>query len=179
MAAEARPPAGEVFVWDPATFELGLDSVEVAPGERARIYSPGRTAVDLMRMRHSSESRSRTSPYAVYLARRELGSLTSGVREGMDVLGPVRAVVTSWPRHEGDAVTRPTRRRRWRAYLDLQDLARRQGRQTQTLMVIYVLERFLARLEVTGTRTGSSSRRNAAGAGTPVAHVDADSSSAT
>ena len=37
-----------------------------------------------------------------------------------------------------------------RAYLDLQNLARRQGRQTQTLMVIYVLERFLARLEVSG-----------------------------
>ena len=34
-----------------------------------------------------------------------------------------------------------------RAYLDLQNLARRQGRQTQTLMVIYVLERFLARLQ--------------------------------
>ena len=28
-----HPPV-EVSVWDPATFELGLDSVEVAPGER-------------------------------------------------------------------------------------------------------------------------------------------------
>ena len=34
-----------------------------------------------------------------------------------------------------------------RAYLDLQNLARREGRQTQTLLVMYVLERFLARLE--------------------------------
>jgi len=34
-----------------------------------------------------------------------------------------------------------------RAYLDLQNLARRQGRQTQTLMIMYVLERFLARLQ--------------------------------
>ncbi|MGL5853546.1 MAG: nucleotidyl transferase AbiEii/AbiGii toxin family protein, partial [Phycicoccus sp.] len=33
-----------------------------------------------------------------------------------------------------------------RAYLDLQNLARREGRQTQTLLVMYVLERFLARL---------------------------------
>jgi Nucleotidyl transferase AbiEii toxin, Type IV TA system len=58
---------------------------------------------------------------------------------------------TSWLRHEGDAVTRPTRADAGgRAYLDLQNLARRQGRQTQTLMVIYVLERFLARLEVSG-----------------------------
>jgi len=48
-------------------------------------------------------------------------------------------------------VTHPTRADAGgRAYLDLQNLARRQGRQTQTLMVIYVLERFLARLEVSG-----------------------------
>lgn len=33
-----------------------------------------------------------------------------------------------------------------RAYLDLQSLARREGRQTQSLLVMYVLERFLARL---------------------------------
>jgi len=52
-------------------------------------------------------------------------------------------------RREGNVVTRPTRAdAAGRAYLDLQNLARRQGRQTQTLMVIYVLERFLARLEV-------------------------------
>jgi hypothetical protein len=52
-------------------------------------------------------------------------------------------------------VTRPTRTDAGgRAYLNLQNLARRQGRQTQTqtqtLMIIYVLERFLARLEVSG-----------------------------
>jgi hypothetical protein len=55
----------------------------------------------------------------------------------------------SCPHREGNVVTRPTRAdAAGRAYLDLQNLARRQGRQTQTLMVIYVLERFLARLEV-------------------------------
>jgi len=44
-------------------------------------------------------------------------------------------------------VTRPTRADAGgRAYLDLQNLARRQGRPTQALLVIYVLERFLARL---------------------------------
>ena len=52
----------------------------------------------------------------------------------------------SCPHREGNVVTRPNAA--GRAYLDLQNLARRQGRQTQTLMVIYVLERFLARLEV-------------------------------
>jgi hypothetical protein len=44
-------------------------------------------------------------------------------------------------------VTRPTRADAGgRAYLDLQNLARRQGRPTQSLLVLYVLERFLARL---------------------------------
>lgn len=34
-----------------------------------------------------------------------------------------------------------------RAYLDLQNLARRQGRTTQSLLTLYILERFLARLQ--------------------------------
>ncbi len=45
------------------------------------------------------------------------------------------------------SLRRPTRAdAAGRAYLDLQNLARREGRQTQTLLVMYVLERFLARL---------------------------------
>ncbi len=44
-------------------------------------------------------------------------------------------------------MTRPTRAdAAGHAYLDLQNLARRQGRATQVLLVMYVLERFLARL---------------------------------
>ena len=36
----------------PATFELGLSSVEAAPGEWVRVYDAARTVVDLMRLRH-------------------------------------------------------------------------------------------------------------------------------
>jgi len=44
-------------------------------------------------------------------------------------------------------MTRPTRAdAAGRAYLDLQNRARREHRPTQTLLVMYVLERFLARL---------------------------------
>lgn len=39
-----------------------------------------------------------------------------------------------------------------RAYLDLQNLARRQHRSTQELLVLYVLERFLARLAASAHR---------------------------
>jgi hypothetical protein len=43
-------------------------------------------------------------------------------------------------------VTRPTRAAPGgRAHLDLQNLARREGRPTQELLILYVLERFLAR----------------------------------
>jgi hypothetical protein len=44
-------------------------------------------------------------------------------------------------------VSRPTRADpAGRAYLDLQNRARREGRPTQALLVMYMLERFLARL---------------------------------
>jgi hypothetical protein len=46
LATIDHPPV-EVFVWDPATFELGVDQVEAAPGEPVRVYSPARTVVDL------------------------------------------------------------------------------------------------------------------------------------
>ena len=47
----AFPPT-KVFRFDAKTFELGLSSVEAAPGELIRIYDPPRTVVDLMRLRH-------------------------------------------------------------------------------------------------------------------------------
>jgi hypothetical protein len=88
-----HPPV-EVFVWDPATFELGLDSVEVAPGERARIYSPGRTAVDLMRMRNKLGESVAHIALRRYLGRRDarIAELFAYAK-ALDVLGPVRAVV--------------------------------------------------------------------------------------
>lgn len=45
-------PPTEVLRFDAGTFELGLASVEAAPGEQVRIYGPVRTVVDLMRLRY-------------------------------------------------------------------------------------------------------------------------------
>jgi hypothetical protein len=54
-------------------------------------------------------------------------------------------------------MTKPTRATpQGRAYLDLQKLARHQRRSTQELLVLYVLERFLARLAASVTTTSSS-----------------------
>ena len=88
-----HPPV-EVFVWDPATFELGLDSAEVAPEERARIYSPARTAVDLMRMRHKLGESVAHVAVRRYLARHDarVADLMTYAK-ALDVLGPVRAVI--------------------------------------------------------------------------------------
>jgi hypothetical protein len=41
-----------MFRFNTETFELGLSSVEAAPGEPVRVYSPTRTITDLMRLRH-------------------------------------------------------------------------------------------------------------------------------
>lgn len=45
-------PPTTVFRFDEATFQLGISRVEAAPGEWVRIYSPARTVIDLMRLRH-------------------------------------------------------------------------------------------------------------------------------
>jgi hypothetical protein len=87
-------PPVEVFSFDAATFDLGLDAVEAAPGEMVRVYSAVRTVVDLMRLRgRIGESvaqialrRYVTSPGA------EVGELVELARS-LDVLGPVRSAV--------------------------------------------------------------------------------------
>ena len=88
-----HPPV-QVFVWDPATFELGIDQVDAAPGEPVRVYSPARTVVDLMRMRRKLGESVAHMALRRYLSRRD-----ARVREvielarALDVLGPVRAAV--------------------------------------------------------------------------------------
>jgi hypothetical protein len=43
-------PPTRIFRFDAEAFELGLSSVEAAPGELIRIYDPARTVVDLSRL---------------------------------------------------------------------------------------------------------------------------------
>jgi len=84
------PPVA-VSRFDPATFTLGLAQIDAAPGEPIRIYSPIRTVVDLMRLRHRIGE-----PLALAALRRYLSA--PGAQRGdliefaraLDVLGPVR-----------------------------------------------------------------------------------------
>lgn len=47
----AYPPV-VVSRFDPATFRLGVEQFEAAPGEFVPIYGPARSVVDVMRLRH-------------------------------------------------------------------------------------------------------------------------------
>lgn len=87
-------PPVEVFVWDPATFEIGVEQVEAAPGEPVRVYSPARTVVDLMRMRRKLGESVAHIALRRYLSRRDarVSELVELAR-ALAVLGPVRAAV--------------------------------------------------------------------------------------
>ena len=87
-------PPTTVLRFEDATFDLGLSSVEAAPGEHVRVYDAARTVVDLMRMRHRFGE-----PLAHTTLNRYLASTGSSPRllleyaRALDVLGPVRAAV--------------------------------------------------------------------------------------
>jgi predicted transcriptional regulator of viral defense system len=87
-------PPVVVSRFDPATFALGLSHIDAARGEPVRIYSPTRTVIDLMRLRHRIGE-----PLALAALRRYLA--TPGARRGelvelartLGVLGPVRSAL--------------------------------------------------------------------------------------
>ena len=87
-------PPTEVFRFAAATFELGLSTVEAAPGENVRVYSAERTVIDLMRLRHRLGE-----PLALGALRRYLrrpgarpGELLTLARR-LGVFGPVRTAL--------------------------------------------------------------------------------------
>jgi predicted transcriptional regulator of viral defense system len=84
-------PPTEVFRFDTQTFELGLSSVEVAPGEHVRIYSAERTIVDVMRLRARLGEPIAYTALRRYLRRRDArpGELLALAR-ALNVLGPMR-----------------------------------------------------------------------------------------
>jgi hypothetical protein len=64
-------PPTAVFRFEPSSFELGLTSLEAAPGEYVRIYDPTRTVVDLMRLRHRVGEPTALAALHRYLRRRD------------------------------------------------------------------------------------------------------------
>jgi hypothetical protein len=89
----AYPPV-EVFQFDVVTFDLGIRSLEAAPGEPIRIYGPERTVVDLLRLRARVGEPTGFIALRRYLARR--GARPGEVLElarALDCLGPVRTAI--------------------------------------------------------------------------------------
>jgi predicted transcriptional regulator of viral defense system len=83
-------PPTQVFRFETSTFELGLTSLEAAPGEYVRTYDPARTVVDLMRLRHRVGEPVALAALHRYLRRRdsdpaELLKIAAALR----VYGPV------------------------------------------------------------------------------------------
>lgn len=84
-------PPTNVFRFEEATFELGLSSVEAAPGEWVRIYDPARTVVDLMRLRHRFGEPVAHTALHRYLFRSDARpARLLEYAEALDVFGPMR-----------------------------------------------------------------------------------------
>ena len=89
-----RYPPTRVMKFDAATFELGVTTIEAAPDELVRIYSPVRTVVDLMRLRHRLGEAAAFGALRRYLGRpgAEPGELLR-LAAKLNVLGPTRKAV--------------------------------------------------------------------------------------
>jgi len=87
-------PPTETFRFDSSSFELGLSSIDAAPGEPVRMYDPARTVIDLMRLRHRLGEPVAHGALQRYLRRRDAQPahlLRLATR--LDVLGPVRSAL--------------------------------------------------------------------------------------
>ena len=84
-------PPTKVFRFDPRTFELGLASIEAAPGDPVRVYDAARTVIDLMRLRHRLGEAIANTALNRYMTRPDArpALLLKHARE-LGVFGPVR-----------------------------------------------------------------------------------------
>lgn len=86
----AYPPT-EVFRFAAKTFEVELSCLEAAPGEWIRIYTPARTVIDLMRLRHRFGESLALAALHRYLRRRDAAPAELLRLASMfNVAGPVR-----------------------------------------------------------------------------------------
>lgn len=86
----AYPPT-EAFRFAANTFEVELSRLEAAPGEWVRIYTPARTVIDLMRLRHRFGESLALAAMQRYLRRRDAAPAELLHLASMfDVAGPVR-----------------------------------------------------------------------------------------
>ncbi|MGH3491379.1 MAG: type IV toxin-antitoxin system AbiEi family antitoxin domain-containing protein [Actinopolymorphaceae bacterium] len=95
----ARPPRIdhppiEVSRFDVDTFELGVELVEAAEGERVRVYSAARTVVDVFRLRARLGESTALIALRRYVAGRDarVGELVEFAR-ALHVAGPLRAAL--------------------------------------------------------------------------------------
>jgi len=87
-------PPTRVFTFDPEHFELGMTTVEAAPGESVRIYNAPRTVVDLMRLRNQIGSQVALTSLRRYIASSDArpGEMLD-IARALGVFGPVQQAV--------------------------------------------------------------------------------------
>ena len=143
-------PPTRVHVFGASNFGLGRIEVAVGQDLGFRITDPERTVVDCFRQRHRLGVDLAVAGLRRYLRRPR--PTRPRPRTGSGV-----ASSHADPRSDaGAAGMSPVQRdsTAGRAYLDLQQMARRRGRPTQELLLTYVLERFLFRLSRSAYRDG-------------------------
>lgn len=86
-------PPVQVLKFAAATFDLGMDTFEAAPGEPVRITNPARTVIDLMRLRRSIGEPLALVALRRYLARGGRPAALVELARPLDILGPIRAAV--------------------------------------------------------------------------------------
>lgn len=84
-------PPTEVFRFAANTFEVELSQLQAARGEWVRIYTPARTVIDLMRLRHRFGESLALAAMRRYLRRRDAApAQLLRLASVFDVAGPVR-----------------------------------------------------------------------------------------
>ena len=142
-----HPPA-RIHVFRASTFNLGRLEVTLERGKQFWITDRERTVVDAFRLRHLIGGVAPTTRSAATSAP---DRNPPGLRNWPGPCGSG----TPWPTPSGsspDEQAEPGHDRQDRVYLDLQAEARRTGRPTDELFVLYTLERFLFRLSLSPLR---------------------------
>jgi hypothetical protein len=88
-------PPTAVSRFDPETFGSGLEMFDAAPGERVRVYSPARSVIDVMRLRHQVGETLALHALGRFVrrdARHGLADLINLARR-FNVEGPIRTAV--------------------------------------------------------------------------------------
>lgn len=143
--------------FDPATIDIGRQTLEIDNGGRIGPHSAQRSIIDAFRMRHLEGVDMASEAVKRWLRRGQPSELLPAAKAFRQVLAPC---VRPW---RSRCKPRVAGRPRGQAHLDLQQQARASGGPTDGLIQLDVLKGFLARLAGSPARQARPLGRSAAG----------------